>query len=84
VKHAPAHEKGKAMNRQTILILLALLTVVGIVQWPSTLEAQDSCQPVFDALTKVVTTPSHSYSTHTGARQTSAETIYTQGKSLSA
>ena len=25
--------------------------------------AADSCQPVFDAITKIVTTPSHSYST---------------------
>ena len=27
--------------------------------------AADSCQPVFDALTKIVTTPSHSFTTHT-------------------
>jgi hypothetical protein len=27
--------------------------------------AADSCQPVFDALTKLITTPSHSYTTST-------------------
>jgi hypothetical protein len=44
--------------------------------------AADSCQPVFDALTKVVTTPNHSYSTETGAfikgKPRSGETIYVQ------
>jgi hypothetical protein len=46
-------------------------------------RAADSCQPVFDALTKVVTTPSHSYSTHTkNGKPISSETIYTQGKAF--
>ncbi|HEY1676411.1 MAG TPA: hypothetical protein VGG04_01775 [Candidatus Sulfotelmatobacter sp.] len=45
----------------------------------------DSCQPVFDALTKVVSTPSHSYSTQTassldGPVTTHEETIYTREK----
>ena len=43
--------------------------------------APDSCQPVFDALTKVVTTPSHSYTTHTAvAAHGGTETIYVEGK----
>jgi hypothetical protein len=68
------------MNRQGILSLLTCLTVIAILLSSSTLHAQDSCQPVFDALTKVVTTPSHSYSTHTmDGRQTISEVIYTQG-----
>lgn len=45
--------------------------------------AQDSCQPVFSALTKVVTTPSHSYSTHTmHGRTTTSETVYMQDKAF--
>ena len=43
--------------------------------------ADDSCQPVFDALTKVVTTRSHSYTTHTAAAaHGGTETIYVDGK----
>ena len=43
--------------------------------------AADSCQPVFDALTKVVTTTSHSYTTHTAAvAHGGTETIYVDGK----
>ena len=45
--------------------------------------AADSCQPVFDALTKLVTTPNHGYSTQTGAfvkgKPRSGEMIYVQG-----
>jgi len=78
-----AHEKDKAMNRQTILSLLTCLIVLVTLECSSKLEAQDSCQPVFDALTKVVTTPSHSYSTHTSnGKPTSGEVIYTQGQVL--
>lgn len=47
-------------------------------------RAADSCQPVFDALQKLVTTPSHSYSTQTAplvnGQQRKVETIYVQGK----
>ena len=44
-------------------------------------RAADSCQPVFDALKKIVTTPSHSYSTGViNGKSTSTETIYVQGK----
>ena len=69
------------MNRQIILSLLTCLLTA--LQSSSKLEAQDSCQPVFHALAKVVTTPSHSYSTHTGnGRTTSDETISTQGKAF--
>lgn len=43
-------------------------------------RAADSCQPVFDALTKVATTPSHSYtSTTTSGRSADAETIFANG-----
>lgn len=43
----------------------------------------DSCQPVFDALTKVATTPSHSYTTSTavtGGKSTEGETIFVKGQ----
>jgi len=47
-----------------------------------TARADDSCQPVFDALMKVATTPSHSYTTHTanGGKPAEAETIYANGQ----
>ena len=46
-------------------------------------HAADSCQPVFDALTKVATTPSHSYTTHTAVNSgnaAEAETIFADGQ----
>jgi hypothetical protein len=45
--------------------------------------AADSCQPVFDALTKVATTPSHSYTTGAtlnGGKPTEGETIIANGE----
>jgi hypothetical protein len=46
---------------------------------PAPLAAQGACQPVFDAMTKVVTTSAHIYNTSTGARPRSSETIYAAG-----
>ena len=44
--------------------------------------ATDSCQPVFDAITRIVTTPSHSHSTGAlNGKTRSTETIYVQAKS---
>lgn len=43
------------MNRRTVWCWLTSLAVITVLQWPSTLHAQDSCQPVFDALDKVFT-----------------------------
>lgn len=46
-------------------------------------HAADSCQPVFDALRKVATTPSHSYTSHTavnGGTSIEAETIFVNGQ----
>ena len=71
------------MNRQAILILLTLFGSAALLQGPSELEAQSSCQPVFEALTKVVTTASHSYSTYTvQGRKITGEKIYAQGKAF--
>ena len=59
------------------LSLLSLL-VMGQV---ATARGADSCQPVFDALMKVATTPSHSYTTTTiGGRSAEAETIFANGQ----
>jgi hypothetical protein len=49
----------------------------------SSARAADSCQPVFDALTKVTTNPSHSYTTSTdlnGSKPIEAETIFANGQ----
>jgi len=44
------------------------------------LAAQGSCQPVFDAMTKVVNTPSHIYNTSAKAgKSRTVETIYAGG-----
>lgn len=48
---------------------------------------EDSCKPVFDALTKLATTPSHSYSTYTSpsiqaGKPTNSEGIYFQDKAF--
>ena len=64
------------------LFVVALTAAIPV---PPQAHAADSCQPVFDALTKVVTTPSHSYTTHTaaavnGGKPRSSETIDAEGK----
>lgn len=69
------------MFRNHVFVLCALsLLVTGQAV---TARAADSCQPVFDALQKLVTTPSHSYTTSTAAKggmPRTAETIMVQGK----
>jgi hypothetical protein len=60
----------------TLLVILALLAAPYVM-------AADSCQPVFDALTKVATTPSHSYTTNTavnGGKAEEGETIIVNGQ----
>jgi hypothetical protein len=67
---------SKAMP--SVLIALAMMALVS-----PPAHAADACQPVFDALTKLITTPSHSYTTSTpvnGGTARTAETIMTQGK----
>lgn len=48
----------------------------------ATAHAADSCQPVFDALTKAATTPSHSYTTNIAVNGSKAEseTIVANGQ----
>ena len=67
-------------NSLAAVTLFALITLLNLTE---SARAADSCQPVFDALTKLITTPSHSYTTSTavnGAKTRTAETIMTQGK----
>jgi outer membrane lipoprotein-sorting protein len=60
----------------TLLLILASLAAPYVA-------AADSCQLPFDALTKTVTTPSHSYANYTtNGKQTTTEIIYTQGKTF--
>lgn len=66
-------------NHVFTLSVLSLLVVGEAVR----ARAADSCQPVFDALIKVATTPSHSYTTSTavnGGTPTEAETIFANGQ----
>lgn len=64
-------------------MLFALIAIAATALDSPPAHAADSCQPVFDALTKLITTPSHSYTTSTpvnGGKARTAETIMTQGK----
>jgi hypothetical protein len=66
-------------NHVFTLSVLSLLVVGEALR----ARAADSCQPVFDALIKVATTRSHSYTTSTavnGGTPTEAETIFANGQ----
>ena len=70
------------MRKRSSPIIVALTALVAILSFSSSAHAADSCQPVFDALIKVVTTPSHSYTTSTanGGKSTEGETIFADGQ----
>ena len=70
------------MNRQITFGWFTTLAVITILLWRSpALHAQAACQPLFDALSKVITTPSHSYATQTTkGKSIISETIYTHDK----
>lgn len=67
------------ISRNAQLVVIALICCATM---PA--AAADSCQLVFDAMNKVVTTPSHSYTTHTGASTNGkprlSETVFVNGK----
>ncbi len=66
-------------NHVFTLSVLSLLVLGQAVK----ARAADSCQPVFDAIHKLATVPSHSFTTSTAARggaPRTAETIMAQGK----
>ena len=67
------------MRKQSSPIIVALTALVAILSISSFAHGADSRQPVFDALTKVVTTPSHRYTTSSavnGGKPTEGETIF--------
>jgi hypothetical protein len=67
------------MFRNGISTLLVILTSLAAPY----VMAADACQPVFDALMKVATTPSHSYTTSgavTGGKPAEGETIFVNGQ----
>ncbi len=66
-------------KRFTVTTLLFATTIIAFNVSPA--HAADACQPVFSAIQKLVTSPSHSYSTGVvNGKPTSTETIYVQGK----
>lgn len=65
---------------RTYVFAFSVLSLLVMGQ-PGTVHAADSCQPVFEALQKLITTSSHSYSTGVlNGKSISTETIYVQGK----
>ncbi len=72
------------MRSRSVLTPFALI-LAALPLFASSVGALDSCRPVFDALTKVVTTPSHSFTTSTpstgnGSEAKEAETIFVNGQ----
>src|ERR1700728_5512518 len=67
-------------NRWSTLVLLAPLLTIGFV---ASTHAADSCQPVFDAMSKVLVTSSHVFSTEGAGTRAGAkpqsESIYFGG-----
>jgi hypothetical protein len=62
---------------------IALFTLIGLPILTVSAYAADSCQPVFDAEKKLITSPSHSFTTSTGVNggpAQTAETVMVQGK----
>lgn len=73
------------MNRHTAWILFTLL--ITMLQGAPVAHADDSCQPVFDALTKMTSTSNHAYTIFTnpsmfGGKPTNTETIYFHDKAF--
>jgi hypothetical protein len=63
------------------LVAIAWLVLMIFPCFTMSTRAADSCQPVFDAIKRIVTTPSHSFSSGVvNGKPLSSETIYVQGK----
>jgi hypothetical protein len=82
----PLAISGKRFGRRIMMFrnaISSLLVILATLAAPYVMAA-DACQPVYNALTKIMTTPSHSYSTQTAplvnGHQRNVETIYVQGK----
>jgi hypothetical protein len=79
IKHRQQTEFMQGCNPPILLVLVAM----AVASIPLSAYAADSCQPVFDALTKVVTTASHSYTTSiavNGGNPTEGESIFIDGQ----
>jgi hypothetical protein len=66
------------MRQQKTPTFLVLVILAVFLSFAAPVCAADSCQLIFDALTKVATTPSHSYTTGAavnGSKPTEGETI---------
>src|SRR5690348_16894790 len=71
------------MRKQNKPTFLALTVLAMFLSFAAAARAADSCQPVFDAFTKVATTPSHSYTTNAsvnGGKPAEGETIFANGQ----
>ena len=71
------------MKQSTRFAFAVIVFVATQTLSPSLARAADSCQPVFDAVQKLVKTPSHSFTTSTAAKGGSpqtGETIMAQGR----
>jgi hypothetical protein len=69
--------------RKRLAVTTLAFVIATIAFDVSPAHAADSCQPVFDALTKTATTPNHSYTTTTainGGQPAEAETIFANGQ----
>ena len=76
-------EWGGIKNMKSHDIAIALFALMILPNFAASARAADSCQPVFDALIKVATTPSHSYTTNTsvnGGNPAEGETIFANGQ----
>ena len=65
------------------LFALALSVALFPICLPASAHGADSCQLVFDALLRIATTPSHSYTTSTpvnGGKPMDGETIFANGQ----
>src|ERR1700730_4490075 len=61
--------------------VITVLVLAALPSFKTSAFAADSCEPVFDAIPKIFTTPSHSYSTGVvNGKPRNTETIYVQGK----
>lgn len=67
---------------RTRIFMFSLFTSLIVMSFVARSWAADSCQPVFDALTKAATTPSHSYTTNIAVNgsKSESETIIANGQ----
>jgi hypothetical protein len=72
------------VKRLRLLCIIIGFTVGLLLTGATQLAAQDNCQPLYDAMNKVITTPTHIYTTtntapNSGGKPRTIETIYAAG-----